>query len=147
MKDQNKQNDYKSPLNMEPVVEGKAFLEYPVRRLDPPISIVNRAKEIEMADTWIKTGVNQKLDLILKQIQSLQKQAKEIIEKAEEDAKLHRISCNFEKKPGMILHLYEKPSKEKYFSLLSPEEWGNPPHKYLGSYKLNLDMSFERLDI
>jgi Protein of unknown function (DUF2452). len=46
----------------------------------------------------------------------------------------------------MILHLYERPTGEKYFSLLSPEEWGTPPHKFLGSYKLNVDMSFERID-
>ncbi len=146
MKEQKESHDYESPHNIEPVVQGKAFLEYPIRRLDPPFSIVNRAKEIEEADVWIKVGVNQKLDLILKQIQALQKQAREIIEKAEEDAKLHRVSCNFEKKPGMILHLYEKPNQEKYFSLLSPEEWGTPPHKYLGSYRLNHDMSFEKID-
>ncbi|GIX40903.1 MAG: hypothetical protein KatS3mg129_0636 [Leptospiraceae bacterium] len=144
---QNKKNQvYKSKFNRDPVVKDKAFLNYPVRTLDPPISIVDRAKEIEKADEWLKAGVNQKLDIILKQIQSLQKQAKEIILKAEEDAKLHRVKCNFEKKPGMILHLYEKPNGEQYFSLLSPEEWGTPPHKFLGTYKLNLDMSFEKIE-
>ena len=142
----NKNEFYQSKYNHDPVVENKAFLEYPIRTLDPPISIVDRAKEIEKADQWIQAGVNQKLDVILKQIRSLQNLAKEIIEKAEEDAKLHRTSCNFEKKPGMILHLYERPTGEKYFSLLSPEEWGTPPHKFLGSYKLNVDMSFERID-
>ncbi len=138
--------EYKSEKNtIEPVVENKAFLEYPVRKLDPPISLVDRAKEIEKAEEWIKIGVNQKLDIILKQIKILQEQAKEILEKAEEDAYLHRIQCNFEKKPGMVLHLYRKNTGEEYFSLLSPEEWGNPPHHYIASYRLNVDMSFEKL--
>jgi len=141
----NNQENYQSKFNKEPVVENKAFLEYPIRTLDPPISIVDRAKEIEKADQWLKAGVSQKLDLILKQIKSLQEQAKEILQKAEEDARLHRILCNFEKKPGMILHLYKKQNGEEYFSLLSPEEWGNPPHQFLGSFKLNIDMSFEKI--
>jgi hypothetical protein len=141
----NNQENYQSKFNKEPVVENKAFLEYPIRTLDPPISIVDRAKEIEKADQWLKAGVSQKLDLILKQIKSLQEQAKEILQKAEEDARLHRILCNFEKKPGMILHLYRKQNGEEYFSLLSPEEWGNPPHQFLGSFKLNIDMSFEKI--
>jgi hypothetical protein len=141
----NNQENYQSKFNKEPIVENKAFLEYPIRTLDPPISIVDRAKEIEKADQWLKAGVSQKLDIILKQIKSLQEQAKEILQKAEEDARLHRILCNFEKKPGMILHLYRKQNGEEYFSLLSPEEWGNPPHQFLGSFKLNIDMSFEKI--
>ncbi|MCS7205906.1 MAG: DUF2452 domain-containing protein [Leptospiraceae bacterium] len=129
----------------EPEVENKAFLPYPIKTSDPPFSLVDRAKEIEQADLWIKTSVNQKLDLILKQIQALQNQAREILIKAQEDAKLHRVSCNFEKKPGMILHLYEKENGELYFSLLSPEEWGSPPHQFIASYRLLHDMSFEKI--
>lgn len=123
----------------------KAFLPYPTKTLDPPFSLVDKAKEIEKADLWVQNSVNQKLNLILEQIRILQEKAKEIIAKAEEDSQLHRIQCNFEKKPGMILHLYAKENSTLYFSLLSPEEWGTPPHQYLGSYKLNLDMSFEKI--
>jgi hypothetical protein len=72
----NKNEFYQSKYNHDPIVENKAFLEYPIRTLDPPISIVDRAKEIEKADQWIQAGVNQKLDVILKQIRSLQKSCK-----------------------------------------------------------------------
>lgn len=130
---------------MENQEKNKAFLEYPSHISDPPISILDKAKEIEKADLWIRNSVNQKLSIILEQIRSLQNKAKEIIEKAEEDSRLHRVQCNFEKKPGMILHLYEKENLIQYFSLLSPDEWGTPPHKYLGSYRLNADMSFEKI--
>ncbi len=123
----------------------KAFLPYPSKTLDPPFSITDKVKEIENADLWIQNSVNQKLNLILEEIRRLQEKAKEIIEKAKEDSQLHRVQCNFEKKPGMILHLYQRENSVLYFSLLSPEEWGTPPHKYLGSYRLNFDMSFEKI--
>ncbi|MFN3603580.1 MAG: DUF2452 domain-containing protein [Leptonema sp. (in: bacteria)] len=135
------------PLEVMENLEEKneAFLPYPTKTSDPPFSLVDKAKEIEKSDLWIQTSVNQKLNFILEQIRSLQEKAKQIIEKAEEDARLHRVQCNFEKKPGMIIHLYQKQENVLYFSLLSPEEWGTPPHKYLGSYQLQADMSFEKI--
>lgn len=130
----------------EPDVPGKSFLPYPTRTLDPPISIVDRAKEIEKAEESIKTHVNGKLDLIVKQIRNLQDEAKKIMEQAEADMQLHKVKCNFEKKTGMAVHLYEKETGQQYFSLLSPEEWGTPPHAFKGTYTIRPDMGFERLD-
>ena len=127
----------------EPVVEDKHLLPYGTRTLDPAITLVDRAREIETASQSIQTHVSGKLDLIAGQIRQLQAEAKKIMEQAQTDIELHKIKCNFEKKIGMTLHLYEKPGGIKYFSFLSPEEWGTPPHKFLGTYKLNADQSFE----
>lgn len=55
---------------------------------------------------------------------------------------LHSVACNFVKKPGKVYHLYEKPTGQKYFGMLSPEEWQKPPHRYLGSYMLETDSSW-----
>ena len=45
------------------------------------------------------------------------------------------------------MHLYERDDGEAYFSLLSPEDWnGQNPHKYLGSFRMNVDRSFEQLN-
>jgi len=131
----------------EPVVPDKHSLPYPVRSLDPPISLVDRAREIETAQTSIQSHVSGKLDLIAGQIKALQEEARKILEQAEVDVELHRVKCNFEKRPGQEMHLYEKNGRETYFSLLSPREWGGkPPHRHLGSYRLRADQSFERLD-
>lgn len=132
----------------EAVVENKNSLAYPTRTLDPPITIVEQAKEIEKAQETIKSSVNSKLDVIVKQIRSLQEEAKRIVDEANENIELHKVSCNFEKRPGETIHLYEKEgSNSLYFSRLSPGDWsGNPPNRYLGSYIMEYDRSFKMVE-
>ncbi len=126
----------------EPVIENRHSMTVPSRTLDPPIRLVDRAREIELADSSLRSHTEGKLDLILKQIRSLQEEARGILEKAERDAALHRVECRFEKSIGQTIYLYEK-EEGRYFSLLSPEDWnGNPPHRFIGAYILNADQSF-----
>jgi len=73
---------------------------YPVSRLSPPIDLVDLAKEIEMADNMLSTKVGAQLSVIAEQIRDLQEQARTILEKAQEDKKLHRALCSFQKRPG-----------------------------------------------
>lgn len=122
-------------------------LDYKIRsRSDPAITLVDRAKEIETAEASIQTQVHGKLDLIVKQIRQLKEEAKRIMQEAEEDLELHRVRCGFEKKVGQSVYLYQKPGGERYFSMLSPEDWnGAPPSEYLGRYRVKPDMGFERV--
>ena len=70
-------------------------------------------------------------------------QARDILEVAKRDRQLHHAACNFKKVPGTTYHLYERPDETAYFSMLSPSEWGTAcPHKFLGSYRLEHDMSW-----
>lgn len=131
----------------EGYAENKNSLTYGSSRLDPPITLIDYAKEIEKADNSIKMRVDHKLKVIVKQIKSLQDEAKKILEEAEEDMKLHNVKCSFKKVPGEILHLYIKDDGDMYFSRLSPaEKIGGSANQYLGSYKMNLDHSFERVE-
>jgi len=130
----------------EPVVENKNSLSYPTRTMDPPISAVDRVKEIEKAGLSVQSHLNAKLDIILHQIQNLQQEAKKIIEQAEEDMKLHQIKCNFEKRIGMKIHCYMRKNGENFFSLLSPEEWQNSPAVFLATYLIKPDMGFEKIN-
>ena len=58
-------------------------------------------------------------------------------------ADLHRARCSFKKIPGKLYHLYGRPNGERYFSMLSPADWGGTsPHAFLGSYRLEADMRF-----
>ena len=72
-----------------------------------------------------------------------------MIERAQRDAELHRALCGFQKKPGGVYHLYRKDDDgERWFSLLAPEEWLRPqPQTFEGSFRLELDMSFTRVDL
>jgi len=131
----------------EPILENRHLMPHPSRTLDPAYTIVDQAHEIQSADQSIQTHVTGKLDLIVKQIRSLQQEAKAIMDQAQRDMELHRVKCNFVKKIGQIIHLYKKTNGESYFSLLSLDDWeGKPPHQFMGSYLLNPDNSFEKMD-
>lgn len=131
----------------EPILEERRSMTHPARTSDPPFSIVARAQEIERAGEVVESHVHGKLDVIARQIRTLQEEARHIIDRAERDMELHRVKCNFEKKAGMNLYLYEKKTGEKHFSILSPLEWGaSLPYEFLGAFRLAADGSFEEIE-
>jgi len=116
---------------------------YPVSRLAPAFELVDLARQISEADTILNTRVSSKLKVIADQIRHLQDEAREILEQTQQDQQLHQADCNFQRQPGRIYHLYRKPTGRNYFSMLSPADWNdNPPHQFLGSYRLEADMSW-----
>ncbi len=120
---------------------------YPVSRMAPSFELVDLAREIAKADAQIQQHLNGKLAVIAEQIRQLQQQAKTLLESAKTDQQLHRAKCNFQRMPGKIYHLYQKPDNSLYFSMLSPQEWGNGcPHTYQGSYRLEADMSWSKIE-
>ncbi|XP_034951258.1 uncharacterized protein C1orf50 homolog [Chelonus insularis] len=110
----------------------------------PAEDLLALATEIQKADTFVKANAINKLQIITENIRFLQKQTERILFEAKENAILHHAACNFIKHPGHIYHLYEKQSGEYYFSMLSPEEWGenSPPQIFKGSYRLECDQSW-----
>ena len=122
---------------------------YGLSRLAPPIALVEVAKEIAEADKMVGTVATSKLDVIAKQIRALQEEARHILESARRDLDLHRARCTFPRRPGQTYHLYDKSDdgQDLYWSMVSPAEWGgSPPHRYEGSFRLELDQSWTRLD-
>lgn len=119
-----------------------ALAPYAMSRLAPHYELVNLAHEIEKADAQVATMTGGKLLLIAEQIRALQDKAKELLEKAQADALLHRAKCNFEKRPGGIYHLYREPDGSQWFSLIGPEEWRTGAPDFVGTYRLEADMSF-----
>ncbi|XDD47837.1 DUF2452 domain-containing protein [Leptospira sp. WS39.C2] len=132
---------------MEEVLSNHHSLTYGTSRLAPAISLVDRAKEIELAEESVKLHVHGKLEVIAKQIRALKLEADLILQQAEKDIELHKAKCQFEKKPGQLIYLYSKQGGD-YFSLLSPSEWGgNPPHPFKAAYTLNPDRSFTEIPL
>ncbi|HVY46403.1 MAG TPA: DUF2452 domain-containing protein [Minicystis sp.] len=120
---------------------------HPTSRLAPRFELVDLAKEIERADATLGLVVGAKLDAIREQMLALKEQARAILEEAERAARLHRARCNFQKAPGRVYHLYRRPDGELYFSMLSPDDWrGAPPHAFEGSYRLEPDQTFTRVE-
>ena len=120
---------------------------YPLSRLAPRFDLVDAAREIQHADTLLGAVVGNKLSLIAEQIRALQAQARAIVEEARESGDLHRVECRFQKSAGGVYHLYRRPDRTRYFSLLSLDDWGgSPPHAFEGSFRLEADMSFTPLE-
>jgi len=121
---------------------------YALSRMAPSFTLVDVAAEIEKADAMLATVAGGKLGVIADQIRRLQDEARALLDRARRDADLHRARCSFEKKPGGVYHLYRKDDGELWFSLLGPEEWSRPqPQTYEGTYRLDVDMSFTRVDV
>jgi len=116
---------------------------YPVSRMAPATELVDMAREIAEADQILGNVVHGKLKVIAEQMKALQQEAKAILEHSARDQQLHRARCNFKRQVGKVYHLYDKADGSRYFSMLSPQEWGGePPHEFIGSYRLESDMSW-----
>ncbi|KAK4879836.1 hypothetical protein RN001_007982 [Aquatica leii] len=107
-----------------------------------PGDLIELASEIQRADTFTNANACNKLQVIAQQIRFLQQQAESVLRETKLNQELHHVACNFIKVPGNVYHLYKKPDEQRYFSMLSLQEWTNCPHQYLGSFRLELDHSW-----
>lgn len=120
---------------------------YPMSRLAPGFGLVDLAKEIATADERVSARANAQLQVIAEQMRSLQAQAREVLAQAQQDQQLNHARCAFTRVPGRIYHLYRRPDGELEFSMLSPADWGGrPPHEYVDSYQLGIDMRWTALN-
>ncbi|XP_045715195.1 uncharacterized protein C1orf50 homolog [Phyllostomus hastatus] len=116
---------------------------YHTHRAGDPLDLVALAEQVQKADEFVQANATNKLTVIAEQIQHLQEQARQVLEDARRDADLHHAACNIVKKPGNIYYLYKRESGQRYFSIISPKEWGTScPHDFLGAYKLQHDLSW-----
>jgi len=105
--------------------------------------LVELAMQIQKADDYTKSSACSKLQVIAEQVKFLHDQARKILEDAKQGESLHHLACNFKKIPGNVYYLYQRSSGQKYFSIISPEEWGpSCPHTFVANYRLENDMSW-----
>eukprot|EP00064_Thunnus_orientalis_P003703 superscaffoldBa00000314_g3714 len=133
---------------------------YQTNRVGDPSDLVALAAQVQKGDDFIKANACNRLTVIADQIRYLQEQARKVLEEAKRDADLHHAACNIVKKPGNMYYLYERPSGQKYFSIISPKFmklWGEVvvtrrskhiccPHQFVGAFKLQHDMSWTPVD-
>ncbi|XP_063001201.1 uncharacterized protein C1orf50 homolog [Elgaria multicarinata webbii] len=123
------------------------FQVAPAARKARPSDLVALARQVDTADDFVRANACNRLTVIAEQIRYLQEQAKKVLEDANRDADLHHVACNFVKKPGNVYYLYRRGNGQRYFSMLSPKEWGGScPSEFLGAYKLQHDMSWTPSD-
>jgi hypothetical protein len=120
---------------------------YPRSRLAPVHDLVDVAQRIAQADAMIGAVASGKLHVIAEQIRALQDEARTILEQTQRDLDLHRARCSFVRRPGHVYHLYRRTDGELWFSMIAPGEWhGEHANTFEGSYRLELDQSWTRVD-
>lgn len=125
---------------------------YPVSRLAPVHDLVDVARQISEADLMLGVVASAELTQIAEQIKSLQERARTILDEAKASLDLHRARCSFQKRPGHVYHLYGRETGERWLSMIGPSEWADsvtssPSERvFLGSYRLELDQSWTRVD-
>jgi len=116
---------------------------YAVHKTSSSTDLLELAREIQKADSFVQATTCNKLKVIADQMMFLKQQAESVLLEAKRDDHLHHVACNFQKVPGKIYHLYKRSSGQQFFSIISPEEWGaSLPHEHIGSYRLEHDMSW-----
>lgn len=120
---------------------------YQTTRVGDPTDLVALATQVQKGDEFIRANACNRLTVIADQIKYLQEQARKVLDDAKKDADLHHAACNMVKKPGNMYYLYLRPSGQRYFSIISPQEWGpSCPHQFIGAYKLQYDMSWTPIE-
>ncbi|GAB4208471.1 MAG: hypothetical protein OHK0013_26970 [Sandaracinaceae bacterium] len=121
---------------------------YPMSRLAPVHDLVDVARQIAEADRMIGAVASAELTQIADQIRALQDRARAILAEARESLEIHQARCSFQKRPGHVYHLYARAHGERFLSMIGPDEWGDGDgaRTFVGSYRLELDQSWTRVD-
>lgn len=120
---------------------------YPMSRLAPVHDLVDVARQIAEADVMLGAVASAELSQIADQIRALQERARAVLAEASESLAIHRARAQFQKRPGHVYHLYERADGELWLSMIGPSEWNDGvERRFHGSYRLELDQSFTRVD-
>lgn len=116
---------------------------YPVSRLAPAFRTDDLAAEVERAESLLSARTGAKLKVIADQIAALRQEARRVLDEARDEQSLNQARCAFKRIPGRTYHLYLGNDGRRYFSMLSPRDWGgSAPHQFQGSYRLETDYSW-----
>ena len=90
----------------------------------------------------IKAQAIRKLELLDEIYMDLVQKAKGVIQRTEEDLRLHDIRMYSKKIRGRLYYLYKRGDREEeFFSILDPLEYRNADYtaQFIGEYRLNED--------
>ena len=105
--------------------------------------IVSLAKHVQEAHDFVQSRAYSKLSTIAEQIRFLRAQAEKVLMDAERDEDLHNVPCNFKKVPGKVYYLYRQEGGGRFFSMISPQEWGSlSENDFIGAFRLEADRSW-----
>ncbi|CAF2058457.1 unnamed protein product [Rotaria magnacalcarata] len=129
---------------------GHAIVNTQNDTVSDPQDLVNLARQIETCDAFVRANVSNRLQVIVNQMNYLRQEAQRTLMKARRDDELNHCACNLVRRPGQTYYHYERPSGQKYLSIMHPQDWftstksNGCPHRFLGAYRLEYDNSWTR---
>jgi hypothetical protein len=97
--------------------------------------------KVENTTTFVNRGVNKVNHEFKDRFERLRKEYESLLEEYEWNKIIYESDLRFEPVVGEIYHLYQNNGK-KFISLIGPGEWNK---EYLGTFKLNSDLKWEKL--
>lgn len=121
---------------MGEIIDNKNSLTYPVQVGDQKIILPDN-------NVFKKKGLQDIIHYYESRIAEIKKQYDELIENYQINKRIYESVFKFEPVIGKIYHLYDGGSNEEFLSLIEPNEWHV---KYIGSFRLNSDGRWEKVD-
>lgn len=132
-------NSSKKPDGVAWDEENEAYiaklLPYATSNSSPVISIPN-------VDAFKQKGVEKVSKQFQAELEDLQNKIKQFVTLAADTQEVYSAKFKFEPIVGETYHLYEG-TKEPFLSLIEPNNWNK---KHLGSFRLNGEYKWERLE-
>jgi hypothetical protein len=94
----------------------------------------------ENTSTFVNRGVSKVNHEFKDRFERLRKEYESLLEEYEWNKVIYESDLRFEPVVGEIYHLYNSDGK-KFISLIGPNEWNK---EYLGTFKLNSDLKWEK---
>jgi hypothetical protein len=91
---------------------------------------------------WKQRGAHQVNARFQARIDELKQAYETMMKEVEDNRKVYQASFSFEPVVGKTYHLYSKPGKGLFLSILSPEECN---FEFEGSYRLDADQTWTRV--
>ena len=127
----------------EQVVFDKKSKKYSAGLMPYATNVSAPAIEVQNMQTWKKSSVHKFNKSFKNKVDIIKDQYAELVKEFKENDKLYNAKISFEPVIGEIYHLYLNKKGDSFISLIDPEDWNN---EFLGSYKLNHDHCWEKVD-
>lgn len=136
---------------IENIVENKnlSSLDFPDLIDSANFSDINRLDTSKLCNAITYSKYQSLLNFVNMELHRLSLLKRYILQNAKENFVINDAICNFRKTTNQIYHMYIKESNnQKYLSLISLIEWGPKFNdKYVGSYRLKDDLTWEEVQV
>ena len=137
-----------NPIALDKVAQSPHLLPYAHTLGSAIINPIDKGKIKGLAMAAMYEHTSSQLHHLKDQIEHLIGQAQDIHDRIDVSEKVYLADCNFQPVIGQTYHLFEKSDGACVLSMVSEQEWGDPPpYLFLATAKLLHDHTWDILEI